>query len=291
MSKAYKVYFDLTIQDVPAVEAVMDELFETHSLVEIDEDKAIWRAEIFSETPLNADEILKLLPKSAVTGRGFVLKTAETEDVNWLEKSFENFPPLRIGKFYLYGTHITDKPPEGSLAIKLNAATAFGSGEHFTTNGCIRAMLDLEEQGFAPKSILDMGCGSGVLAMAAAKLWPDLNGIMAVDNDPEAVTVTKYNLAENELEGQVSAFCGDGYKCAEVQKAEGFDLILSNILAKPLCFMAKDACAKLNRGGYIILAGLLVDQKQEVLQAYLDQGLTLIVDPTYENWQVLVLKK
>jgi ribosomal protein L11 methyltransferase len=287
----YKVSFELDVSDLLRVESMLDEVFPTYSLLEIDESIEKWGVQIFFEEKPVLKDIQNMLPLQRLTDEPFVLSLEEIADEDWLKKSYEGFPPLTIGdQFYIYGSHIEEAPPSEFHALQLDAATAFGSGEHYTTRGCLEALLALKET-ITPTSILDMGCGTAILGMAAAKLYPDVTDILVVDNDPEAVTVSQFNLEKNQLNKRVAAFCGDGYNTKEVEDHKAFDLIFANILANPLCLMAEAAMKKLAVGGHLILAGLLVNQKEDVLNAHIKHGADLIYEKAYQDWQILVLTK
>lgn len=219
------------------------------------------------------------------------LKIEELEDINWLEISYAGFQPFALGPFYIYGSHSRDDvtPPQGSLTLEIDAATAFGSGEHGTTAGCLLAMDKLRGEGFTPKTCLDMGTGSGILAIAAAKLWPDLK-VWAADNDPECIVVTDRHCAFNKIaKEQLDSFVSEGFADPRVQKHAPYDLVIANILASPLIAMAKDLSAATAKDGYLILSGLLIEQQDEVMAAYRVQDMTLVEGTTRDEWAILTL--
>jgi len=211
----------------------------------------------------------------------------EIEDCNWLLHVYQNFPPLTVNQFFIYGSHYEDKIPEGLIPLKIDAATAFGSGEHQTTKGCLLALQELKKQNLHFNNILDMGCGSGVLAIAAKKLWPEAK-VTAVDIDPESILVTERHVKDN-LPEPLDLMAGEGYQTPLISQNGAFDLILANILAKPLQIMAPDLAKNLKKGGYCILSGLLLRQTDAVLKAHYDQGLSELNRLPIENWQTLVL--
>ena len=155
----------------------------------------------------------------------------DIEDRDWLSYSYKQFPAFSVGPFFIYGSHHEGGVPDGQFGLQIDAATAFGSGEHGTTKGCLEAMLDLKGQGACPWNVLDMGTGSGILAIAAWKLWK--TPVLAVDNDPEAVRVTERHRESNNVpEGStdMTARCGDGFNEETTQKRKPYDLIIANIL-------------------------------------------------------------
>lgn len=207
---------------------------------------------------------------------------------DWLQHVHDNFPPIKTGSFFVYGSHYKKAPPEGFIPLKIDAATAFGSGEHETTRGCLLALEYLGKEKF--KNGLDMGCGSGILAIALTKLWPEIR-VMAVDIDPESVIVTNRHAKMNGAEKYITANAGDGYRTPCVRKNAPYDIVTANILANPLILMSADLAACLTKGGYAILSGLLTRQKKDVVDAHEKQGLTLLHEKQLGDWQALILKK
>lgn len=201
---------------------------------------------------------------------------------NWLKESLISFQPVTIGKYYIYGSHIKDTPPADKIALQIDAATAFGSGEHQTTQGCLTALNELD---FVPKKVLDVGCGSGILAMAYAKTFGA--AVDAVDIDPESVSVTAASARINGLDGLLHVWESDGY-----QGVKGtYDLVFCNILARPLINMAPDLKAHLSTGGVAILSGFLIRQERWVLKAHTDIGLKLVKKYRINGWSTLVVRK
>ncbi len=214
----------------------------------------------------------------------------ELGERDWLAESYRALPPFTVGGFYIYGSHYTGEKPDDKIPLLIEAATAFGSGEHGTTSRCMMAIEHVKASGFSPRSILDMGCGSGILAAAAAKLWPDVP-VYAADNDPECVVVTKRHLAANAI-GTVSAYQSEGYdEASPVWDKAPYDFIIANILAGPLIEMAAEQSRALGDGGYLILSGTLKEQAERVLAAYTPHGLTLAGEFPGDEWMTLLLKK
>jgi ribosomal protein L11 methyltransferase len=180
-------------------------------------------------------------------------------------------------------------PPAGSVTIEINAATAFGSGEHETTTGCLLTLDTLAKQGRLFRKPLDMGCGSGILAIAIAKTWGI--PVAAVDNDPESVRVTANNAILNQCAGLITAYCSEGFSSPDIHTAAPFDLIVANILAAPLMAMAESLSNCLAPHGLVILSGLLTRHRQDILHAYAAQGIRLVSDRTINDWEALLLTK
>ncbi|MAF97941.1 MAG: hypothetical protein CMH26_04825 [Micavibrio sp.] len=214
------------------------------------------------------------------------------EDVDWLQQCYQQFPPFTVGPFFIYGSHYEGSVPEGLTGLQIDAATAFGSGEHGTTNGCLQAMLELKSQGQCPWNVLDMGTGSGILAVAAWKLWK--TPILAVDNDDEAVRVADVHRALNAVPSgktEMSTACGDGFKTQEVQAKKPYDLIIANILASALLEMVDGLVEVLDDNGYVILSGILIEQSERVISAYEARGLVFKKRYDIGEWCTLIMKK
>lgn len=216
------------------------------------------------------------------------LKMEELPHKDWLEAVYRGFEPLHLGNFFIHNSRYEDTPPENSISVQIDAATAFGTGEHFSTKGCLIAAGKLAKDGFEPKNILDMGCGSAILAIAAAKCW-DIKGL-CVDIDAESIRVSKENIGINNVEDKLNAVTGDGYSTLDVNKNAPYDLIFANILAGPLVEMAPELAAVLNKGGRAILSGLLQKQADRVIKAHEAAGLTLIENAHHENWSTLIFR-
>lgn len=213
--------------------------------------------------------------------------------IDWVSHSYQGFPPIRAGRFFVHGSHHEGTVPAGSIALLVDAATAFGTGEHGSTNGCLQALDRLSRHLKLPRGgrggALDMGCGSGILALAVAKRWRV--PVTAVDIDPEAVRVTEINTAINGLKGRVRARGGDGYHTRIVGQHKPYTLITANILARPLARMAPQLRRHLKKGGYAVLAGLLNRQERHVIQAHRAQGLRLVARIPVGEWTTLVVKR
>jgi len=208
---------------------------------------------------------------------------------DWVALSRRRLPAIAAGRFYLRGQHVEGPTPRGKIALVIDAGTAFGTGRHETTSGCLIALDRLARRGRRFQRVLDLGCGSGILALAAAKLWQPT--VLAADNDKEAVRVARLNLAINGAEAWVAAIRSQGYGSAAVRRRSPFDLILSNILARPLCRMAPSLARHLAPGGRAVLSGFLRSQEAEVLAAHRRHGLDLDFALNFGDWSVLVLEK
>lgn len=225
-----------------------------------------------------------------------MIEISAVEEENWLEKSYASFPPFSVGPFFIHGDHFNPEVdgdvPAGLMALEINAATAFGSGEHGTTKACLMAMIDLKAQGVCPWNVLDIGTGSGILAVAAWKLWQ--TPILATDIDPEAIRVTRRHLDINgvaEKPSALSCAVGNGFQTGEISQKAPFELIIANILAGPLMEMAGDLVNVMDNNSYVILSGILNRREDEVRGVFEAQGLTLKKRYDLDGWSTLLMHK
>jgi ribosomal protein L11 methyltransferase len=255
----------------------------------LDEDAGVWRVEGVKDQGADEDALVGALALAAlVTGFQATLLREATPSDGWLARTYAGFPEQLVGKrFALRGTHLSGKATPGRLVLLLDAGIAFGSGEHGSTRGCLRALERVAYR--RPRRVLDLGTGSGVLAMAAAKLLH--RRVTATDIDPWSVRVARDNAALNGLRNRLRCLRADGWSAPAVRQPGPYDLIFANILARPLCQMARQMALNLAPGGTLILAGLLRTQVNWVLAAYRRQGLRLEVMLAEGAWAALVLRK
>jgi len=226
------------------------------------------------------------LPERAMLPAGSRVERLPPRD--WVRENQESFPPRRVGRYFIYGSHHRGKVPAGSVGLLIDAATAFGTGEHATTAGCLRIMDALARRSRF-RRILDMGTGTGILAIAAAKTWA--RPVLAVDIDHGSVRVARTNLRRNGIAGRVRAEWSRGYRSRRVKAGRPYDLVLANILARPLAAMARDLRAALPAGGVAVLSGLIEWQAPFVLAAHRMQGLSLVRRLVIEGWTTLELRR
>ncbi|MCC7260651.1 MAG: 50S ribosomal protein L11 methyltransferase [Alphaproteobacteria bacterium] len=252
------------------------------------EKGAPWQMQAIFERPPEASWLVERLAALAASA-GVALPEYRVEalpDKDWVSEVLKSFPPLHVGRYYVYGSHITETPPPELLAIRMDAGMAFGSGEHATTSGCLRAM-DVLARDRKFSCILDMGSGSGILAIAAALTWSKAF-VQGVDIDAKAVDIANENSIRNGLPA-LRHYAGDGYAVAEVAQHAPYDLILSNILANPLIAFAPQLAAHLAPGGIAVLSGLLEEQEPDVIAAHEAQGLHVITHYVNKGWSALVM--
>lgn len=207
-------------------------------------------------------------------------------DEDWVSKSQTGLPPVEAGRFWLYGSHDKEIIPKSvPFPIEINAGLAFGTGHHGTTKGCLMIFDRLLETGFTPKHVLDLGCGAGVLAIAAAKALSQT--ILATDIDPDAVAVTLENAQLNNVGKYIESYKADGFE-SRYLKGQKFDLIFANILARPLIGLAPDIVEALAPGGKVILSGILDEQAETVSHAFTEKGLEITPQPSLSGWTSLL---
>lgn len=255
----------------------------------LDEDAGLWRVEGVKDQGAEEDQLAGALALAAlVSGFEAVLERAATPSDGWLARTYAGFPEQLVGnRFALRGTHLAGAATPGRLVLLLDAGIAFGSGEHGSTRGCLRALERVAHR--RPRRILDLGTGSGVLAMAAASLLH--RPVTASDIDPWSVRVAGDNAALNGLRNRLRCVRADGWSAPAVRKPGPYDLIFANILARPLCLVARQMARNLAPGGTLILAGLLRTQIRWVLAAYRRQGLLLDFTLAEGAWATIVLRK
>ncbi|HYE49362.1 MAG TPA: 50S ribosomal protein L11 methyltransferase [Azospirillaceae bacterium] len=216
-----------------------------------------------------------------------VLEVEPLAPIDWVTQTYLSFPPIRAGRFFVHGSHHKRPVPAGCVGLLIEAAMAFGSGEHATTQGCLRALSDLHKR-LPLANALDMGCGSGILAFAIAKMWKV--PVAAVDIDALSVEIAAENAQLNRVSGLVSCRHGNGYETPIVRERGPYDLIVANILARPLARMAPDLRRHLKPGGICVLSGLLVRQEKLVVAAHRAQGLKLLRRYRIGEWNTLVMQ-
>ena len=205
---------------------------------------------------------------------------------DWVSETQAGLPPVHEGGFLIYVSHDVDKVTGDVVSLLVDAGMAFGTGHHGTTAGCLRIFSALLDANIAMDRILDLGCGAGILAMAAAKTLPNAE-IMATDIDPDAILVTDANIIANEVTGRIKSAVVDGFDSAAL-KGRQFDLIFANILAGPLMGLANDIVAATTSGGRVILSGILDEKAQDVAACFETAGLDVTPQPSLEGWTSLL---
>jgi ribosomal protein L11 methyltransferase len=251
--------------------------------------RALWQIELLHQTEPDRETLAaRLAPLAEQSGIGRIdLTVVPVASTDWLARTAESFPARPIGRFWVHGSHVSGPAPTGTLPIQLDAGQAFGSGEHATTEGCLLALGRLARR--RRRRVLDLGCGSGILAIAAAKLWPAR--VLAADNDPVAVAVARANAIRNRVGHRVRALVSEGYANRRLRAAGPFDLITANILADPLCALARGTARHLAPGGSVVLSGLLDRQAARVIDAHRRAHLRLVDTLPIGIWTTLILMR
>jgi ribosomal protein L11 methyltransferase len=254
-----------------------------------DHRTGVWRVEGVRSVGDNQSALVAVLALAAeLSGVEARVRRIPTEADGWLARSYASFPEQLIGRrFSVRGTHICIPPPAGRLTLTLDAGLAFGSGEHGSTRGCIRALERVAWR--HPARILDLGTGTGILAMAAARLLH--RAVLATDIDPWSICVAKQNVESNRLARLVTVRLANGWRHRAVRAGGPYDLVFANILARPLCLMAQQLSLNLAPGATVILGGLLRNQVRSVLAAHLRCSLRFEASLREGPWATLILRQ
>ncbi|MFI4934193.1 MAG: 50S ribosomal protein L11 methyltransferase [Caulobacterales bacterium] len=264
------------IDGEPALEAA------AYSILEEDEARDVWRLDIYPTSTAEADgfhRVLAAWPALAVTAQTLA-------DADWLAMSLSGLPPVRAGRFFVYGAHDKGRIPPNAVDLRIEAGAAFGTGHHGTTVGCLIAFdALLKARRFG--RVLDVGAGTGVLAIAAARVGAAC--VVGTDIDPISVRIAAENAAANRA--CVRFVAADGLANRQVAAGMPYDLVFANILARPLVRLAPDIRRALKRGGVAVLSGLLRRQERQVRAAYLARGFRLQRRIHRDAWATLVLRR
>jgi len=253
---------------------------------EIEDDSGLWEVGAYFLEPPNT-AVLELLAM-AFNAKPFVL--SELPEIDWVAHVRRELSPVEAGRFFVFGSHDAAKVPVGRVALQIEATVAFGTGHHGTTLGCLRAFDRLIDQGFAPAKVADIGCGTAVLALAAAAVLPDAF-IIASDIDEVAVDVARANVAINNLEGRIDCLEAAGFAHPRLAQAAPFDLVFANILKGPLVELAAPMAQHVAHNGLIILSGLLLTQAEAITEAYIAAGFAAQAREDLGEWSALVMRR
>lgn len=252
---------------------------------ELEDGSGLWEiGAYFTDAP---DEAGLAILATMHDAKMFVV--SEVPDQDWVAKVRRELSPVEAGRFFVYGSHDADKVPEGSIPLLIEAAMAFGTGHHGTTLGCLKAFDRLVTDGFVPQNAIDVGCGTAVLAMAAAHISP--NQVLASDIDPVAVDVAIANVAANGLSGRVKSVVAAGFDADELKENAPYDLVFANILKGPLIDLAPHMAAAIAPGAHVILSGILNEQADDVIAVYAQNGINLLARDSIVDWTTLTLTK
>jgi ribosomal protein L11 methyltransferase len=254
------------------------------------ERDAAWRVEGVAAEPLDRTGLHAATAAAAcaLRIRPPELYVAPLPERDWVRESLASFRPVHIGRYRIKGSHVAERFHPG-VTLTLDAGIAFGTGEHASTRGCLRALDRLARvRHFA--RVLDLGCGTGVLAMAAAATWKAAR-VIASDIDPDAVATTAANARRNRLARRIAVVLADGFAARSLARPGGFDLVLANVLARPLIRLARPLRRALAPGGIAVLAGFVAADAAWVTAPYRGLEFRLIGRTDEEGWTTLVLRR
>ena len=266
----------LELDEHPATETL------TYSILEEDEAHDVWRIDAF---PTSAEELAGL---QAVLARhpALVAATEKLADADWLAMALSGLPPVRAGRFFVYGAHDGGKAPASTVNLRIEAGAAFGTGHHGTTEGCLSAYDALLKRRRFPR-VLDVGCGTGVLAIAAARTGSKT--ALGTDIDAPSVRIANENAGLNHAAARFVHAAG--LNDPRVRRPAPYDLVFANILAPPLVALAEDIRRALKPGGIAILSGLLRTQQRRITACYVSHGFVLERRLHRDAWATLVLRR
>jgi ribosomal protein L11 methyltransferase len=271
--------------------AALDQAFEDDGLpiavLEVDEEKDIHEVSLYADGDVDGVEA-RITEILAHLGLPKPLEREVLPDVDWVARSLEGLKPVRAGRFLVHGSHDRARRHSGDLAIEIEAGLAFGTGHHGTTAGCLE-MLEQVVLRERPRNALDLGTGSAVLAIALAKLAHI--PVLATDIDPIAVRVAAVNARLNHVKALVETVTAPGFHSPIFARRAPFDLIVANILARPLMRLAPEMAKHIQLGGSLVLSGILDRQRDAVISAYVGQSFRHIRTLHREGWVTIHLKR
>jgi ribosomal protein L11 methyltransferase len=273
-----------SVAEAAAADLDSDVLLEgaTYSILEEDEDRGVWRIDAFPTT----DEEARGIEARLKAHVGLVVTVEKLADADWLAMSLSGLPPVEAGRFFVYGAHDQGRVPPNRVNLKIDAGAAFGTGHHGTTVGCLIAFDELlKKERF--ERVLDVGCGTGVLAIAAARTGSKI--AVGTDIDAPSVRIANENAKLNMADAKFVH--ASGLNDRKIRSHGPYDLVFANILAPPLIALSQDIKEALHIGGVAILSGLLRTQERRVTAAYLSRGFVVERRIHRDAWSALVLRR
>lgn len=296
--KTWIVEFQLPFKAVESFSEGLEALCHTISSFEDDpayvdresEPETRWKLSLYCETQPDEVAIRNSLILLAAANNipAPELSTFLLPEHDWVSEVQKSFPPIDIRRYFIHCSSYTGHIPYHSHVLNIDAGLAFGTGEHETTKGCLYALHLLAKQ-YSFDRMLDMGCGTGILAIAMVKTWK--RPVIAADLEPTAVSITSRNARLNGVMPWVKSYVSNGYRARVIGQHAPYDLITANILARPLMQFAPDLKAHLAPGGIAVLSGLLIQQENQVLAHHRALGLTLLKRLHFAPWSVLILQR
>lgn len=287
-----RLFLTTTEKTAGAILDLMSDAFEEDgyaiATMEVDEKRDIWEVSLY----IDFDEEAEMTERfAALVGDAYPELSINREvipDVDWIARSLEGLQPVHAGRFVVHGSHDRGKARAGEIAIEIDAGQAFGTGHHGTTAGCLE-IIEKVMRARQPRRILDLGTGSGVLAIAARKLAPAR--VLATDIDPVATRVARENVRLNGITSGITLETATGFHSTAFRRHGPFDLIIANILARPLMRMAPQLAAHLAPGGQVVLSGILANQRWKVIAAYNGAGLRHVRTIWRNGWVTIHLDR
>ncbi len=264
-----RLYVTATEKDAARILDILSEVFGEEDFAigttEVDEKRDLWEASVYTMADEEDEVRLRMVEGLSHAYPNATIEKEVIPDVDWIAMSLEGLKPVRAGRFLVHGSHDRGKVRENDIAIEIDAGQAFGTGHHGTTAGCLE-MIDAVARSRSIRRALDLGTGSGVLALGLRKIRNI--PILATDIDPIAVEVARENVRRNGIASGIRLATAPGFHSPAFGEEGPFDLIIANILARPLMKMAPQVAANLAPGGSVILSGILAAQRWKVLAAY-----------------------
>ncbi|MER9340184.1 50S ribosomal protein L11 methyltransferase [Mesorhizobium sp. M0601] len=286
-----RLYFTAGKIEADHIFAALGAAFDDEGLpiavLEVDEDRDIHEVSLYAGDDVDAVEA-RLRDVLAGLSLSKPIARETLPDIDWVARSLEGLKPVRAGRFFVHGAHDRRKRHSGEIAIEIEAGLAFGTGHHGTTAGCLE-MLEQVVRREHPRNALDLGTGSAVLAIAAARLAHI--PVLATDIDPVAVKVAAANARLNHVKGLVETVTAPGFHHPIFAARAPFDLIVANILARPLMRLAPQMAEHIALGGSIVLSGILERQRDAVIAAYVGQKFRHVRTLHREGWVTIHLKR
>ena len=252
---------------------------------ELEDGSGLWEVGAYFSEKL--DDISLALLAAVFQAEEF--KISELPQIDWVSKVQRSLKPVVAGRFFVYGSHDSDKVPPDCEPLLIEASMAFGTGHHGTTKGCLLALEQLITDGFKAKNVIDVGCGTAVLAMAAARIFSA--NVIASDIDSVAHSVAKMNILANGLDRNIQCFEASGFAHEQIKTKNPFDLIFANILLAPLLAIATDMSKYSLSGGYVVLSGILSEQAELVVNKYTGVGFSLSNQIEIGEWVTIIFRK
>lgn len=257
------------------------------SVSHFEEANKKWATTALYNDPIDQKIISKILCETLeISPESMVISIVDVEDIDWVSHVQKGLKPVRAGRFFIYGNHDSDKAINEPFAIEIDASQAFGTAHHETTKGCLEAIDQLAGT-IDPTTILDLGTGTGILAIAATSVWPEAR-LIASDIDPIAIDIANRNITLNANTANIKTLCCEGMDDPKIQTNAPYNLLIANILAKPLIAMAGGVASAVAKEGTLLLSGILGTQAEDVINAYEDEGLTHGSTTHIDEWVTII---